>query len=127
MKLKLVKDLEILKDYFVDAGFGQLIPQYQAFKPFQRLYVITSNGENIGFVEIHYLQEREDLFIARQIFESVFNTEKNKIQLVKIIENKAKELGAKIIMTKLLEKDALLYGQEGFETLNKIYTLKKEI
>jgi len=127
MKLKLIKNVENLKDYFVNAGFGNLIPQYQNIQPFQRIYVISKDFEDIGFVELHYLPKREDLLIARQVFENIFNTSENQEKLIELIEIKAKELGANVIFARLPEFMGLKYEEKGYRVLEKIYTLQKEI
>ena len=127
MKLKLVKNAEILKDYLVDSGFGHFIPMYATMQEFQRIYIITKNDQSIGFVELHHLKGRPDLFIARDVFESVFNTEENQDELAVEIIKKAKELDANTITVNVPEEYINTLQKHGFEPVQKIVTLRKEI
>lgn len=95
-------------------------------RPYQYLYYFSNEEGRIGFVDIHYLPGRPDARIGALYLENRFRSRIPSSDVLSLIEEKAKKLGA-ITLEQTVDDypEALLHT--GWSVAHTSYLLKKKL
>jgi ribosomal protein S8 len=127
MELKNVDNLKELARYITEINEPENIQNILNPQGFQYFYfVLDDKGKRIGYVELHYSINREDAFIKKIRLEQMYQEDVDLSEIVELVEEKARELGA-IILSLSVPKDEDKLEKKGFVELNHTTTLQKKL
>lgn len=126
MELVRVENFAEFKTYIAKLQDQSVKAYLAALRPYQHLYYLNSEEGRMGFVDIHHLPGRPDARIGALHLENRFRSQAHSPQLMSLIEEKAKKLGAGTLeQTVNAEPDLLLHA--GWNIAHTSYLLKKKL